>query len=268
MDILTAVLVVGGLGLGCSIMLVLAAKFMAVPSDETALKVEEVLPKANCGACGFAGCSDYAAAVARGDAPANMCVPGGEEVAKKVAEIMGTDAGTIEKKIAVVICRGNDAATSDKYIYRGIDSCAAANLLYSGQSGCSYGCLGLGDCVRECKFDAIFVENGLANADPVLCTGCGACAAVCPKSVIKMVPLSKRSIVQCRSHNKGAVTHKLCTNGCIACGKCVKNCPQNAITIVDNLAVIDLSLCTACGKCREVCPVKACRSIATAGAEK
>lgn len=268
MDILTAILVIGGLGLGCSIMLVLAAKFMAVPSDETALKVEEQLPKANCGACGFAGCSDYAAAVARGDAPVNLCVPGGTEVAKKVAAIMGTDASAMEKKVAVVACRGNDSATSDKYIYRGIDSCAAANLLYSGQSGCSFGCLGLGDCVRECKFEAMLINNGVASADPELCTGCGACAAVCPKSIIKMVPASTRSIVQCGSHNKAAVTHKVCSNGCIGCGKCVKNCPQNAIEVVDNLAVIDLSLCNACGKCCEVCPVGACQSIATAGAIK
>ena len=257
-SILTAVLIIGGIGLLGSIMLVLASKFMSVPVDDRAQKIEELLPKANCGACGYAGCADYAAAVAKGER-VNLCVPGGAKVAKEIGALLGVEAGDIEQKVAVVACRGDSAATRDKYLYRGIDSCAAAYMLFAGESECTFGCLGLGDCVKACKFESISVKDGLARTNTETCTGCGLCAAACPKSIIKMVVKSRRSVVRCSNHDKGVFTRKACTNGCIACGKCVKACPNSAIAIVNNLAVIDEANCIACGKCTEVCPVGACK---------
>ena len=256
MDILIAVGIVGGIGLVSAGILVLASHFMDVPSDEKADAAEALLPGANCGACGYAGCSDYAAAVAQG-AAVDRCVPGGSETARRLGELMGVDAGPITKMTAVVTCRGSYDATKDKYIYRGIQSCAAANLLYAGESDCAHGCLGLGDCAAACKFDAMFVENGVAHADPARCTGCGVCAAACPKGLVRIVPAENKPVVRCANLDRGVFTRGACTNGCLGCGKCARACPAGAIAIIDNRAVIEQAVCTGCGSCVAVCPVGA-----------
>lgn len=254
MSILNAVLVLAGIGLVCAVGLVFAAKFMFVPSNPKIDEVVEVLPGANCGACGFAGCSDYAKAVAEGKAETNLCVPGADAVAAKVAAIMGVAAADVVEMTAVVACRGC-TADEPKYDYVGVRSCAAESMVAGGPSACRYGCLGCGDCAAACPFGAICVENGVAYVDPAACKGCGRCVSVCPKHLIKLVPEVKNSVVLCTNADKGAATRKVCAHGCIGCMKCQKICPNEAIKVVDNHAVIDVDKCTQCKACVAECPV-------------
>ena len=196
MSIVTAVAVVTVIGLLGAAILVVAAHFMHVEEDPRVGEVLGVLPGANCGACGYAGCADYAKAIVEG-APVNKCVPGGAKCAAAAAAIMGVEAGEVVKRKAIVACQGSYDHTQDKYEYEGIESCAACAALYSGRAACEYGCLGYGDCVKACKFDAITVSNGLARVNPEKCTGCGACEQACPKKVttttVKRGRFGKRS---------------------------------------------------------------------------
>ena len=260
-EILFAIAVLCSIGALAGIVLVIAAKLMAVPENETAKEIEGLLPGANCGACGFAGCADYAKAVAEGRAVTNLCVPGGAKAAANVAAAMGVKAEGIEEKVGFVACHGSYDSTQDKFVYRGVNSCAACNQYYGGRSICSWGCIGLGDCVSACKFDAISVKNGVAHIDPTRCTGCGACAANCPKGLIHIVPLNSKTVTVCSNRDRGALTHKSCIRGCIGCGKCVRTCPEGAITIEDNLAKVDFTKCKSCGQCVLACPVHARESL-------
>ncbi|MEG2020733.1 MAG: RnfABCDGE type electron transport complex subunit B [Oscillospiraceae bacterium] len=256
MTIFYAVLVVTLCGLLGAIILVLAAQFMHVEEDARIGEVQAVLPAANCGACGYAGCADYAKAIVDG-APVNKCVPGGAAVAEAAAQIMGVSAGDVVKRKAIVICQGHLDNTTDKYRYEGVDTCAACSALYAGSSTCSFGCLGYGDCAAACKFDAINVQNGLARVNPELCTGCGACEQACPKKIIIVRTESEKPVVLCANHERGALTRKACTAGCIGCKKCEKVCPSSAITVKDNVAYIDHEKCTGCRACMNECPVHA-----------
>lgn len=248
-----ALLAIGVLG---AVILVLAAHFLHVPEDERVGLVQACLPGANCGACGYAGCADYAKAIVEG-APVNKCVPGGAKTAQEAAQIMGVEAGTVVTRKAIVACQGNYSNTQDKYDYEGIESCSASAALYAGRAACEYGCLGYGDCVKACAFDAITVENGLAHVDQTKCTGCGACEQACPKKIIWIRPEGEKPIVMCANHDRGALTRKACSAGCIGCMKCEKNCPADAIHVSNNVARVDYDKCTGCGKCEEVCPVHA-----------
>ncbi len=252
--IIIAIVSVAVIGLICAIILAIASKIMAVPVDETAQKIRECLPGANCGACGFAGCDGYAAALASGEIKkTNLCVPGSEGVAKKVADVLGVEAEEVIEQVAVIHCRGNCDYTADKMDYQGISSCKAAKLFYGGKGSCTYGCLGFGDCAAVCPQGAICIEKGIANIDPRKCIGCGLCAKTCPNKVISLEVDTIRTMVTCNNHDKGAVTRKVCSHGCIGCQKCVKNCPAEAIVVENNLAKIDYSKCQHCGKCEEVC---------------
>lgn len=256
MTIFFAVLIVTLTGLIGAGILVLAAQFMHVDEDERIGIVLEALPGANCGACGYAGCADYAKAIAEG-APVNKCVPGGANTANAVGIIMGVEAGEVAKRKAIVLCQGNYDHTTDKYDYNGIASCKACAALYSGSSACEFGCLGFGDCKDACKFGAITVENGLSRVNPELCTGCGACVEACPKHIISLRVESEKPVVLCANHARGALTRKACTAGCIGCKKCEKACPTQAITVVDNVAFIDHEKCIGCRVCVSECPVHA-----------
>ena len=257
--ILSAVLLVAGIGILAGALLAVLSKIMAVPVDETAAAVEEVLPGANCGACGFSGCSGYAAALSKGETKnTGMCAPGGNEVSAKVAAVLGLEAGTVEPMTAVVFCRGKSDAAVKKMVYEGVPSCKLASQLFGGDKECLYGCLGLGDCARACPYDAIMLCDGVAVVSPDVCRACKKCVATCPKGIIGLVPKSQLSAaVLCKNHDKGALTRKECAAGCIGCTKCVKACPNGAVSMDRNCAVVDPMKCTACGACVEGCPTGA-----------
>ena len=252
--ILSAVIPVVIIGIICAAVLVIASKLMTVKEDERFPAVRECLPGANCGACGFAGCDGYAKALCENpETPANLCIPGADSVAKQLSEVLGVEYEDVVEQVAVVHCAGNCRNTQDKVVYSGIESCAAAKLLYGGKGSCTYGCLGLGDCAKACPHNAIFIEDGVAQVRTCDCIGCGICAKTCPNKLISLVPDVKNVIVTCSSRDKGAVTRKVCRNGCIGCKKCEKVCPSGAVKVTDNVAVIDYEKCTGCGACAENC---------------
>lgn len=257
-DFLFPVLLVTGAGLLLAAILVVAAKIMAVPVDETYEKVRAELPGVNCGACGYAGCDDYARALCNG-AKTNLCIPGGDAVSKAVSAALGVEAADVEEQFAIVKCCSNCGDPNYIMDYEGLTTCEACNSFYQGRMACSHACLGYGDCVSVCKYDAIHIIDGVAVVDKAKCVGCGMCAKKCPNHLIEIVPATSRYYVSCSSHDKGAQTRKVCKGGCIGCKKCEKNCPVGAITITDNLAHIDPSLCINCGRCMVECPVGAIR---------
>lgn len=251
-----ATLSVMGLVFGAA--LAFASQKFAVEVDPKAVMIREALPGANCGGCGFAGCDQFAGAVASGIAPVNGCPVGGADCAAALAEIMGVNAGTDAKKVAHVICKGGDDKCRTNFKYEGIIDCRAAAMVSGGGKSCSFGCLGYGTCERVCPFDAIHIqENGLALVDPDKCTACGKCIEACPKQVILYVPFGQEVIVNCNNKDKGPQVKKNCDVSCIACGICEKNCPFDAIHVNNNLASIDYLKCTSCMICTEKCPTKA-----------
>ena len=256
MNIVYAILVLGVLGGLFGLALAYAAKVFYVKVDEREEQINEVLPGANCGGCGFAGCGGCAAAIVAGRAPVGSCVPGGNATAAKVADIMGVAAEVREKEVAFVRC--SSKGLGGKYEYAGVQDCLAATLAGSnaGPKLCAQGCLGFGSCVAACRFDAIHVVDGVAKVDPEVCTGCGMCKDTCPKHIITMVPYGAAVTVPCSNTEKGPAVRKECEQGCIGCKLCEKNCEHDAIHVTDNLAAIDYSKCVACGKCAEKCPRK------------
>ena len=253
------IIILSILGLVAGIVLSLAAKFMAVEVDDTVLKLREALPGANCGACGYAGCDEYAAKVASREAAANLCIPGGAKVSGELSEILGVEALEVDNQKAILRCCGDYDTSEFVMEYEGPQTCEACNTFYRGRRSCTFGCLGFGDCVNVCKYGALSIENGLAVVNYDLCTGCGACSKKCPKQLFTMVPQKASVYVACSSTDKGALTRKVCKAGCIGCMKCQKTCQYGAITVENNLATIDQSKCTACGECVEVCPTKCIR---------
>lgn len=252
----TATAVLGGIGALCAVILVAASRYMSVPINKTIQKVRACLPGANCGACGFAGCDQYAEAmVADKSVKINRCIPGADAVAHELAKVLGVQFEDVVEQVAVVCCRGDCMVTSDKMNYQGIQSCAAAQLLFGGKGRCIFGCIGLGDCVKVCPNHAISIHDGIAVVRASLCSGCGLCAKTCPKGLIAMMADVERVAVTCNNREKGAATRKACSRGCIACKKCERECPNGAIAVVDNLARIDYDKCTNCGHCAEVCTV-------------
>lgn len=260
MAILINVLIMGGIGAVIGAILAYAAKKFEVKKDPQIEALAHTLPGVNCGGCGYPGCYSYAEAVATGKVSLQLCSAGGAKVAADIAEIMGVEKiSPADRKSARVICGGNITKTRKKYDFKiQIKSCAASNLYFSGDKSCGYGCLGYGDCVKTCPFDAIKINaDGIAHVIEDKCTSCGKCVNACPKNIIKIVPLKSRVSVLCSSHDKGIQAKKLCGVSCIACGICAKNCPVQAITVENNLARIDYTKCTNCGICETKCPTKA-----------
>lgn len=255
-SVLIAVIIVAAIGLIVGLVLAIASVLLAVPVDEKAEKIQELLPGANCGACGFSGCSGYAAALSKGEAELGLCSPGGQAAIDAIAPIIGADGVQSVPKTAVVHCSGNDDCTARTARYQGIESCAAANQLYRGMGQCSYGCIGYGDCVKACEYNAISVCNGVSYVNMDLCKACGKCVKACPKGLISIEPKKHHASVRCSNCDKGAQTRKSCTTGCIGCMKCVKTCEHDAVKVIDFHAVISPDKCTGCGKCAEACPQK------------
>lgn len=257
-NILLPIVLLGVMGFIFGAVLTFAAKKMEVPVDPIVAEIREELPGANCGACGYAGCDDYAAAFGedRCTSP-SKCPVGGPDLAAKLAEILGVETDDTAQPLAVVMCQGTKTLAKDYLQYEANITCTAAAQLFGGNKACSFGCLGGGDCVRACEFDAITIIDGLAVVDPEKCVGCGACAEACPKDVIEMLTTEDRVKVRCHSTDKGAQVMKACKIGCIGCMRCVKECRFDAIHVENFLAKIDYEKCVNCGACARVCPTKA-----------
>ncbi len=260
MEIMIPMIVLGLLGLGLGGFLAYSSKKFEVEIDPNVENVLKALPGANCGACGYPGCSGYAEAIVNQGEEITLCAPGGDSVREKIGDILGKNAGSGGvKKVARVMCHGGNDKTKQKYDYdTEIKTCASANLYFSGDKSCSYGCLGYGDCVRVCPFDAIHInEKGIAEVDEEKCTACNKCVVECPKNIIELVPETSKVTVFCKSKEKALDAKKACEVACIGCGICVRSCPYDAITLVDNLAKIDPEKCKNCGICAIKCPTNA-----------
>ncbi len=264
--ILSAVIVLGGIALVAAVILYACSKKFAVKEDPRLALVSEALPGANCGGCGFPGCSGMADALVKGADAGSLeglnCPVGGADVMSKVADLLGMAIANTEPKVAVVRCNGTCELRPRTVIYDGLRTCAAMNTSSAGETGCGYGCLGCGDCVASCQFGAIVMneETGLPEVDEQKCTSCGACVKACPRHIIelrKRGPKSRRIYVRCVNKDKGAVAKKACMAACIGCGKCTKECKFEAISVEYNVAYIDPEKCRLCRKCEAVCPTGA-----------
>lgn len=255
------------LGLLFAVVLHFVARKFAVKEDPRIDEVESIMPGANCGGCGFAGCRAFAENVVKApDMKGFFCPVGGEATMKKVAGALGREAEAATPRVAVVRCNGGCDNRPRTSIYDGSSSCRVSAALYGGDTDCRYGCLGLGDCVSACKFDAIHIDpqRQIACVDEEKCTACGACAKACPKGVIELRDKgfrNRRVYVSCINRDKGALTRKACSVGCIGCGKCVRECKFEAITVTDNVAYIDFTKCKLCRKCFDACPTKAIQAV-------
>ncbi|MBQ8435982.1 MAG: RnfABCDGE type electron transport complex subunit B [Oscillospiraceae bacterium] len=244
------------LGLVAGILLTVASKVFFVKTDERIKQISDALPQANCGSCGYAGCADYAAAIIKDNAPANLCKPGGYETNLKISGILGIKAEDVTQMCAVVHCSGDCNTVMQNFEYDGVKSCVAAKRLYGGSKACAYGCLGYGDCAEVCDNNAIEIVNGVAKVTGE-CIACEKCAKVCPNRLITLKPYANHITVRCSSKDNGKNTKLVCSRGCIGCKICEKKCANDAVHVVDFHAVIDYNKCTGCGECANACPVKA-----------
>ena len=265
-----AVIVLGVIALIAAIVLYVASKKFAVEEDPRIGQVLEVLPGANCGGCGFPGCSGMADALVKacdaGSIDGLNCPVGGAEVMGKVADLLGMAVANSEPKVAVVRCNGTCENRPRIREYSGLRACYAMHSAGMGETGCAYGCLGCGDCVEACQFDAIHInpETGIPEVDDEKCVACGACVKACPRHIIelrKKGPKNRRVFVSCVNQDKGAVAKKACSAACIGCSKCQKECKFEAITIENNVSYIDFNKCRLCKKCVEACPTHAIHAV-------
>lgn len=286
--VIVPVIIVGSIGLLFGIGFGIVSKKLRVHSDPRIEKIESVLPNTNCGVCGYPGCSAFAQAVSESKTEITGCIPGGPETADRLEEILGIDVQPAEAMMAVVHCKGGINETRNRSLYEGIKDCNAAVLAGNGSKVCSDGCLGLGTCVQACPFDALYInDNSVAVVVPEKCSGCGQCVSVCPRNIIEIIPKVHKIFIACSNHEHGTKIKKYCSVGCTSCTLCIKATPSGAITMENNLPILDYSKgenfisaaykcpskcfadlvkarpkgnidtkCDGCGKCVPVCPVK------------
>jgi len=255
-NVLWAVMWFAVLGGVMGLLLAIASKVFAVKVDPRVKEITEMLPGANCGGCGYAGCSGLAEAIVKGEAKTSACVAGDEELSAAIAEVMGVKADKAVRMRAQVMCSGTSEFAKKKFAYEGANDCYAAAKMAGGDKLCPNGCIGLGTCAAACKFDAIKVVDGVAAVDYENCIGCGNCVEACPKHIIKLIPYDATHWVGCMSVDKGAITRSYCDVGCISCRMCEKACVHDAIHVNDFVASIDYEKCVECGECVKKCPRK------------
>ena len=257
-DIVVAFLALGVLASAFAVLLWVSYRFLAVKGDPRLEMFMAILPGANCGACGCAGCLGYAESLVKGGAGPTACLPGGPTVAARLAALLGVEVGAPVIRKAIVHCGADDSVRQRRGQYIGIRSCTAANLHLGGNILCRYGCLGYGDCSRACPFEAIEMIDGLRAIRFDKCVACGKCVATCPRGIISLAVVRNETnyAVRCSNPEPGRAVMKVCSVGCIACKRCEKACPVDAIHVVDNLARIDYEKCQGCGDCAEACPTK------------
>ena len=265
--IIWTIAVVTVLGLVLALVLYLVAERFKVEEDPRIDLVEKAMPGANCGGCGYAGCRAFAeSAVKAPNVDNHFCPVGGNDTMKNVAAILGYEVKAKAPEVAVVRCNGTCTARPRVNNYDGYPSCKVKAALYSGDTGCAFGCLGYGDCVAACQFGALSMdpETGLPVVDEEKCTGCGACSKACPKHIIELRPKGPRGMrvfVSCLNKDKGPVAKKACLNACIGCGICAKTCTHEAIVMENNIAYIDASKCKLCRECEAMCPTGAIHGV-------
>lgn len=267
---LIAVIVLGAIALVAAAVLFVCSKKFAVKEDPRIAQVSAVLPQANCGGCGFPGCSGMADALVKaadgGSLEGLNCPVGGSAVMEQVADLLGMAVANTEPMVAVVRCNGTCENRPKTVEYCGLRTCAAMNACAAGETACGFGCLGCGDCAEACQFGAITVnpDTGLPEVNEELCTACGACVKACPRHIIelrKKGPKGRRVYVSCVNRDKGPAAKKACAAACIGCGKCEKECPFGALTVEGNLSYIDPLKCRSCRKCEKVCPTGAIKAV-------
>ncbi len=256
------------IGVAASAILGVASRVFYVEEDPLVEAVTEALPGSNCGGCGYAGCSGYAEAVVRdASVPANLCVAGSAQTAATVGRLSGKAAEAAAPRISFRRCAKQEGDMKQRFAYDGVVSCRAAHELDGGPDLCGYSCLGLGDCLRACPFDAIILKDGMATIIEENCVACGKCISACPRGVLQIIPQAHRVMVFCSTRNKGKTAMDACSVGCINCNACVRKCPAKAISSVDGRIEIDQQACMdygpdCCEACVDVCPRKILRCTA------
>ncbi len=257
MSILIPTLTIGAMGLLFGLLLAYASKRFAVQSDERVGQVRALLPGANCSGCGLPSCDAFAAALVAGNADVNSCAVSTADNRRKIGAMLGMEVVDTVPSASTVLCQGDEDICPPRITYEGLKTCQAASRIAGGTKGCEQACLGLGDCIRACAFDAIALKDGIVRIDPNKCTVCGKCVEVCPRSVLRILPIKRSARVLCRTKLAPRDARKICKKACIKCQLCVRNCPEDAISMVDGQIVVNQERCTACGICETKCPTGA-----------
>ncbi len=257
--VISTIIVALSIGFLLGLLLGLFKKIFSVKVDPKIQAIRDALSGANCGGCGFAGCDSFAEAVVKGKASSAGCVAGGADCASAIAFIMGSSASGVTPKIAFLACNGTEESALERGTYIGVKTCRASQLVAGGTKKCSFGCIGFGDCVEACPFDAIHMgHHSLPIVDKEKCVGCGKCVKACPKTLLVLIPKDSKGAIarcSCRSDNKAQIK-KDCSAGCFKCGMCVRKCPKSAIQMLNGIPSIDRSKCDLCGECIKSCPDK------------
>lgn len=246
----------GALAIIFAIILGIADKKFAVEIDARVPEITECLGGANCGACGYAGCAALAEAIVRGEAEPNTCPASKGEKMARISELMGVEASSKAPVVATLICTGDCETAAVRYEYDGVPNCRIANGLAGGPKKCTWACIGMGDCIKDCKFGAIAMgKNGLPQFNKAKCTGCGACAKQCPRGAITLMPVEAKVAILCRNDDNGKAAKDNCKNACIGCRRCEKACPAGAISLIGKHCAVDQEKCIGCLECTKVCPM-------------